>query len=225
MRLYEADFILVFGGTFDPPQRAHIELPMQVREKVGADAVAYIPAALSPHKLDQVPTEAHHRVAMLELALKDIDEAVVLTDEIDRADAGEPSYTVETLTRLQSELPLHVKLRLLMGGDQMRAFSRWKSPEKIVEIADPLVMVRPPDTRESLLAAMPEAQRGFWAGRLVDVPLMDISGTEIRRRVTAGESIDDLVPRAVAQYIERHRLYRCPPGVGSQGQGKMPRTL
>lgn len=208
MRLYEADHVLIFGGTFDPPQRAHVELPMFVREKTGADAVAFIPAARSPHKPGREPTDAKHRVAMLELALRGVDEAVILTDEIDHAKPGEPSYTADTLTRLQGELPAHVKLRLLIGSDQAAHFGAWKAPEKIVEIADPLVMIRPPDTRESLLAAVSEPHRGFWAGRLIEAPAIDSSATEVRRRVAAGEPIDGLVAPEVAHYIRRHRLYR-----------------
>lgn len=208
MRLYEANHILIFGGTFDPPQRAHVELPQYVRNQVDADAIAYIPAAQSPHKMDRQPTEAAHRLAMLELALKDVEHATILTDELDRAESGRPSYTIDTLRHLQSELPPHVKLRLLIGGDQLPRFAEWKSPEMIVEIADPLVMVRPPQTRESLLESVSEPHRGFWHSRLVDVPPMDISGSEVRRRVAAGEPIDDLVGPEVAEYIERHRLYR-----------------
>ena len=109
---------------------------------------------------------------------------------------------------LQNDLPPHMTMRLLIGGDQMKEFGNWKTPEKIVEIADPLVMVRPPDTRESLLASVSEPHRGFWASRFVDVAQMDITSSEVRRRVAASEPYDDLVGPEVAQYIRSHRLYR-----------------
>ncbi len=200
---------LVFGGSFDPPHVAHVELPGRVRQRVGADVVLYVPAARSPHKADRDPTPAKHRLAMLRLALADQPAARILTDELDRAGDGRPSYTVETLERLRERLPDHVELRLLIGADQARTFETWREPERIVALAEPLVMVRPPDTAESLLASLADgASRRAWADRLVDVPRIEASSTEVRRRVRGGEPIDGLVPAAVARYIEDHGLYR-----------------
>jgi nicotinate-nucleotide adenylyltransferase len=206
--LLEAESVLVYGGTFDPPTLAHIELPMIVRERLGIDLVAYVPAAVSPFKTAEPPTGAEHRVAMLEAVLDDNPHAKVLTEEIDRAEEGRPSFTVDTVEWLRDFVPAGVPLRLLIGGDQMATFGKWRSYERIVEIADPVVMLRAPQTREALLAEVPEWQRGFWAPRLIDVPAMDVSASEVRRRVAAGESIRDLVPAAVERYIRKHRLYR-----------------
>lgn len=208
MNLFDAQSILIYGGTFDPPTRAHIELPMVVRERLGADLVAYVPARMSPFKTDDPPTDPSHRVAMLEAALDDNEHAKVLTEEIDRTAEGTPSYTIDTIEYLRDWLPVDVTMRLLIGGDQMAEFLRWKSFEKIVEMAEPVVMVRPPQTRESLLETVPESQRGFWVSRLIDVPPMDVSSTEVRRRVAANEPIDDLVVPAVEKYIRKHKLYR-----------------
>lgn len=212
MRLDDAKLIIVFGGTFDPPTRAHVELPELARQRVGADLIAYVPAAQSPHKLDRPPTPPHHRLAMLRLALQASPHAVVLTDELDRAADGRPSYTVDTLRALRDRLP-HVALRLLIGTDQVHAFDRWREPDEIVRLAEPLVMVRPPETRESLLAALPASSRETWAQRLVEIPPLPISATDVREHVAAGHCIRDLVPPAVADYIAEHGLY-----------GKIPRT-
>ena len=209
MKLEDARIILVFGGSFDPPHRAHVVLPELVRHRLGADVVAYVPAAQSPHKLDQQPTDATHRLAMLRLAVADQPHAVIVTDEIDRAtESGEPSYTVETLQRLRDRVGSTVTMRLLIGADQVPAFDRWKDPQRIVELAEPIVMLRPPDTPQSLLEGLPnqEAQR-FWGRRLMPVPQMDVSATEIRRRAREGEPLGDLVPEAVERYITEHGLY------------------
>ena len=117
--------IILFGGSFDPPHVAHVALPMAARQAVGADVVAYVPAAKAPHKLDKVQTDPKHRLAMLRLALGDVKHAMILTDEIDRAAGGEPSYTVDTLTALREKLGKDVKLRLLIGADQVRIFERF----------------------------------------------------------------------------------------------------
>ena len=201
--------LILFGGSFDPPHVAHVILPMAVREAVGADAVAYVPAARAPHKLDRVQTDPAHRLAMLRLALSDAEHAVVLTDEIDRAKGGQPSYTVDTLAALREKLRPGVTLRLLIGADQVRIFDQWREPRRIIELAEPLVMVRPPDTRDSLLASLPdEKTREEWASRLLDVPAMDVSSTEIRERVRRGEPIGGMVHPAVQRYILENDLYR-----------------
>jgi nicotinate-nucleotide adenylyltransferase len=209
MQLENAQHIILFGGSFDPPHIAHVELPMAVREAVGADLVAYMPAAKAPHKLDKVQTDAVHRLAMLRLALDGVEHSAVLTDELDRAADGVPSYTVDTLEAIRLHLSDEAKLRLLIGADQVRIFDQWREPMRVIELAEPLVMVRPPDTRESLLASLPDDQtRAQWASRLVDVPAMDISSSTIRNRVSVGESIEGMVHPDVEQYIDYHKLYQ-----------------
>jgi len=209
MRLEDARHIILFGGSFDPPHIAHVTLPMAVREAVGADLVAYVPAARAPHKLDKVQTEPAHRLAMLRLAIEGVEHAEIVTDELDRAADGRPSYTVDTLQALRDGLGPGTTMRLLIGADQVRIFDKWREPQRVIELAEPLVMVRPPDTRESLLASLPnDLARAEWFKRLVDVPAVDISSTDIRERVKHGESIAGKVSPAVDRYIRKHGLYR-----------------
>jgi nicotinate-nucleotide adenylyltransferase len=202
--------VLVFGGSFDPPHRAHVALPQQAARAIGADLVAYVPAGRAPHKLDRVQTDPRHRVAMLRLALaaapSDID-SVILTDEVDRG-PSEPSYTVDTLEHLSRRIDDGATLRLLIGADQLRIFDSWREPERIVQLAEPVVMVRPPDTRDTLLDALPEDLRDAWSSRLVSVDQRDISSTAIRERIAEGLPIDEWVAESVAEYIDEHGLYR-----------------
>lgn len=192
--------ILIYGGALDPPHNAHVRLPELVRQALGADVIYYIPAARPPLKSSPVDASADDRVAMLRLALRDQPRAQVLTDELDRAGDGRPSYTVDTLEGLRQRLGPHVRMRLLIGADQARQFEQWRDWRRVVELAEPVVMLRPPDTRESLSAE--------WRDRVVEVPVMDVSSTEIRRRVAAGESIDQWVPPAVLDYIRDRGLYK-----------------
>ncbi|MEM6391331.1 MAG: nicotinate (nicotinamide) nucleotide adenylyltransferase [Planctomycetota bacterium] len=199
--------LLLFGGSFDPPHRAHAELPPRVAQHLGADAVVYIPARRPPHKPDRVLADDHHRLAMLRLALthgKCPVPRLVWPGELDRTG---PSYTVDTLEQLHAETP--ATLRLLIGTDQARVFETWRDHDRILALAEPAVMIRPPDTIDSLAAELPAG----WSPRLIppDVaPHTDISSTSVRERLRQGQPIDDLVPQPVADYIAKHHLYDWP---------------
>lgn len=202
--------ILLFGGSFDPPHRAHIELPQQAARAINADLIAYIPAGRAPHKLDREQTDPQHRLAMLRLALQDQPGPIptaVLTDEIDRGPDA-PSYTVDTLSAIRQRLGPGIELRLLIGADQLRIFDQWREPGRIVELAEPVVMVRPPDTRTSLLDALPPDQRDAWRARLVDVDAIDLSSTDIRERIAEGQPVGGLIAASVAAYARQNQLYR-----------------
>ncbi len=161
--------------------------------------------------MDKIQTDMLHRLAMLKLALKGVNDAMILTSELDRSADGKPSYTVDTLEFIHHNLPKEVNTRLLIGADQVRIFDKWREPGRVIELAEPLVMVRPPDTRESLLASLPDDRaRAQWEPRLVDVPAMDISSSAIRSRVAAGESITGMVHADVERYIREHGLYAEP---------------
>ncbi len=214
--------VILFGGSFDPPHHAHVELPTAVMRSIGADAVIYIPSGRSPFKLRRNVTPVHHRLGMLQSALKGVPNVQVLTDEIHRAQTAgnqeattvapsdpQPTYTVDTLQALRDRIGPTVQMRLLIGGDHLRVFDRWHQPRRIIQLAEPLVMVRPPDTPHRLLTQLPEGYDPIeWATRLVDVPQIDVSSSQIRRLVTQGQPISHLVPPAVEAYIHQHRLYR-----------------
>ncbi|MHC5114421.1 MAG: nicotinate (nicotinamide) nucleotide adenylyltransferase [Planctomycetota bacterium] len=186
--------ILLFGGTFDPPHRAHVELPQLVAGKLGCDRIVYIPAAASPHKTDDDTTDAVHRLAMLRLALGDRPNVTISTIELDR---GGVSYFVDTLRALRADLGDDVDLRFLVGADQALAFDRWKDPEEILRLATPAVMLRP---REDL----PDER---WREWIVETPLIDVSATELREHLRDGRDVSDVLDPAVVEYIRAHGLY------------------
>lgn len=209
MDLSQCQQILVFGGSFDPPHVGHIVLPMLAMEAIGADAVAYIPSASPPHKTGVEQAPAEDRLAMVEAAVADLPFAEVLPLELERAEQGiVPNYTVDTLAALRALVGPGPQLRLLIGGDMLRSFDTWREPEQIVALAEPVVMVRPPDTAESLLAALPAGfERVDWESRLVVLPQLDISSTLIRQRLNDGRSIRGLTLSEVESYISSCNLY------------------
>ncbi len=228
--------IVVFGGTFDPPHRYHIEGARRaVHASLGraGTLILYVPAAQSPLKAKGPIASATDRVRMLEIALHSRKDAAIWRDEIDRSERAlgqpEPSYTVHTLRRLRQVLPKGVALRLLIGTDQAAKFHHWKRPREILRLAEPLVMLRSPiDTRDKLRESLRAARKGDsarnrsarrawterdvarWLGCVANAKVESPSSTSVRDALRAGSrasALSDLDPRVLA-YIRRYRLYR-----------------
>ena len=192
--------VLLYGGSFDPPHRAHIQLPQQAKQAIGADYLAFIPVANQPLKQNQ--TDAKHRLAMLKLALADEPDCHILDLEIKRHG---PSYTIDTLKQLKKFWGNDVTLRLLFGADQLANFDRWKDWQQILQLAQPLVMQRP----GQLAIRVPKGMNiAYWAKCIIQVDRIDISSTDLRNQLANNEPVDQaIVPQSVQQYIQRHRLY------------------
>lgn len=201
---------LIFGGTFDPPHRAHLELPSAAAQAVGADVIVYVPAAQNPLKSAGDTSSAAHRLRMLELALAGRDDVIISTVELDR---GGTSFFVDTLEALITGG--HARdgdhWWFLIGADNMLTFKRWRSWERILELAQPVVLVRPPHDRASLETALhrtyPPDEAAWWADRIVEAPTIEASATDVRERLARGEPVDDVVPDRVAAYARDHGLY------------------
>ncbi|HEX7572245.1 MAG TPA: nicotinate-nucleotide adenylyltransferase [Bacteroidota bacterium] len=188
----------IFGGTFDPVHHGHLIVAEYVRERVGLDRVLFIPTMISPHKVDGAVTSPVHRLAMLREAVKSNPFFQVSDMEIER---GGVSYTVDTL-RLMGEENATDEFFLLIGADNLAEFRSWKDPGEIVKRAKLVVMNRPGFAGAPADPSLPSDMIQC------PVPSIDISATEIRRRVQTGLTISYLVPPSVSRYIGRHRLYR-----------------
>jgi nicotinate-nucleotide adenylyltransferase len=147
---------------------------------------------------------------MLKLALRDEPDAAVETFELDHGLPHEPSYTVDTLVALRNKWGESVKLQLLIGADQLLLFPKWRASDRITQLAQPVVMVRPPMSAQALLDSLPAGMdRAAWRARLLTgLPVMDVSSSMIRARVAAGESITGLVTPEVEAYVAERGLYR-----------------
>lgn len=195
--------ILLFGGTFDPIHFGHLRTATAAREELAATQVLLIPAAQSPHKQDSYPSSPAHRLAMIQLAIVD-DSSLALSDlEILRAP---PSYTVDTVAAVSHDHP-RSELILLMGADQLPRLHTWYKVNDILESVTIAVLQRPGHDIDLSAVTQTLGPRLAQRIKLLSTPLIDISATDIRHRIQAGESISDLVPPAVEKYIREHRLY------------------
>lgn len=200
--------VVVFGGTFDPPHAAHTDLPTLVLEALSADEVCYVPAGRSPFKLDHEQSAPQHRLAMLQRALEGMDHVRIDTGEVLTGD-DEPSYTIDTVRRLQDERGTHTKLRLLIGTDQLFSFAKWCEAEALAALAPLAVLVRPPHSVEQTRWWLTEHAPDYLKNTsLIEAPAMDVSSSMIRQAVRNERDISPWVSPAVEQYIRGHGLYR-----------------
>jgi nicotinate-nucleotide adenylyltransferase len=192
----------IFGGSFDPVHNAHLAIARVCQDQAKLDEVWFTPTAIQPLKQKGPRATDAHRIEMVRLAIREEPTWRVCTIEIDR---GGFSYSVDTLRQIHEELP-DADLFFLIGADALQDVAKWKEPREIFRMATPLVVRRAaqhaPDVDQLKLLCTTDTQP-----RLIDMPAMNVSSSEIRRRVAAGELLDELVPAAVAKFINQHRLY------------------
>jgi nicotinate-nucleotide adenylyltransferase len=196
----------VLGGTFDPIHLGHLIMAEDIREKLGLGEVLFIPAGRPWLKLkEEKPiSAADHRLAMVRLAVASNPHFKVSTMEIDRPGL---SYSIDTILELKAELGAQVEIYFIVGPDALAEFPKWKEPAQLMGICQVVGIGRPKHTQvdlRKLERSVPGASQRIM---LVAVPQIDISSTDIRRRVAQGLSIRYLVPEAVENYIAEHRLY------------------
>lgn len=194
----------ILGGTFDPIHNGHIMVAEEVRDRLDLTEVLFVPANQPWLKENSSILAAGHRVRMVRLAVAAQTHFRLSTMEIDRAGL---SYTVDTITQLQAELGVGAELFFILGWDNLAQLPQWREPARLIEMCHLVAVPRPgyalPDL-DSLEAALPGLSRSLV---VLDKPEVDISATEIRKRVALGLSIGHLVPEPVDEYIRQHKLY------------------
>ena len=211
----------ILGGTFDPVHHGHLRLAQEALEQCNLAAVHFIPSGTPPHR-DGPHASAQQRLDMVRLALYRNPAFILNECEVHRTD---PCYTVDTLTLLRTEFGAQRPLCLLMGGDAFPKLHTWHEWKHLFELAHIVVMQRAGERPlgnainqaddalrseyHARLAPAPGALRDSPAGAILvaDMPALEISATDIRRRCSEKKDIRYLLPDAVANYIQSHNLY------------------
>jgi nicotinate-nucleotide adenylyltransferase len=197
----------VFGGSFDPVHYGHLLLAETCREQCGLDEVWFVPADVPPHKRGRELSPGAARVEMLQLAIGGHDQFCVCDLELKR---GGVSYTVETLAEIHGRQP-EATLFLLMGADTLEDLPNWIQPDRICQLAIPLAVRRvgsPEPSFDPLASIVDSARLAEIQRHQAEMPVIGLSSSEIRQRVSRGSSIRFQTPRAVEKYIETKGLYR-----------------
>lgn len=192
----------LFGGSFDPVHRGHVEPVRAARRALGLERVIYLPTARPPHK-DDLAAPARARYTMVELALLG-DERLVASDfEMRR----ETCYTIDTVEHFRRQLP-EAEPVLLIGADSWASFTSWRDWRRILDLAQLAVLVRPGWEVGELEPPFAEA-RARGRLRFVANEPWPVSSSDLRRRLASGEELSsDMVPELVLDYLRKYRLYR-----------------
>jgi nicotinate-nucleotide adenylyltransferase len=190
----------ILGGTFDPIHLGHLEAADAARRTLHLDRIVLLPSRTPPHRSVEPRASVYHRFAMTALAAA---ERGMLASDLELRREG-PSYTALTLEALHRDGYAPGQLFFITGSDAFAEISTWYDYPRLFELSNFAVVSRPGYPIVLPQSPMPTSSTTVIA---IDANTPNVSSTEIRRRVTAGEPIDDLVGRAVSDHIQRHGLY------------------
>jgi nicotinate-nucleotide adenylyltransferase len=224
--------LALFGGTFDPVHRGHLVVARAAAAKFALKQVWFVPADIPPHKQKTPVTSFYHRYAMVTLAVtgeKDMLPSLAEAPDLDAAKAGrKPSYSIETVRRVKKSLGKSDRLYFLIGMDAFKDIAKWREAEELLGECEFIVAARPGFSLADVATALPDKLRPaasvtkLFRKEKMDGPLVlpgvtlhmlpetheNVSATQIRVAVERGAALRKLVPEAVAEYIQKERLYR-----------------
>lgn len=199
--------LILFGGSFDPIHKGHLDVARYSFEKIGVDKLFFIPAKRSPHKKDFPSVSDEHRATMIRLAIGKTEQFEISDLELKRS---APSYTIDTVFEFKEDYGNSAEIFWLIGADAIKSLDRWHRVTDLVDACNVCVMYRSgfkrPDFtefREHLGQNRVEKLDKF----VISTPLIDISSTDIRRNIARGLDVSAFLPSAVLGYIEQHKLY------------------
>jgi len=198
--MHKAAKIGLFGGTFDPPHNAHLNLAHFVLKALKLDLIYFIPAALHALKNNISLTAQDKRYDMLCVAVENNDKFRVSKIELELLNT---SYTVDTLRAFRDYEKLgNAELYYILGSDNLYEIHLWKNPEEIFHLAKVVVLRRPGYQDTSILEKYKDKIT------ILQSPLYDISSSDIRRKIRKGISVKDYVPERVMEKIRAYKLYQ-----------------
>jgi nicotinate-nucleotide adenylyltransferase len=199
----------VLGGTFDPIHNGHLAAALAAQADLALDTITLMPSRIPPHREDPAGASSEERYAMARLAAAGRPGWSASRMELDREGL---SYTYDTLAEFGAALEASsTQIFFITGADAFAEIASWSRYPAVLDLANFVVVSRPGITLDSVRARVPSAFRDRSPAQtrviLVDAHTPDISSTDIRSRIRAGQSLSGLVPEAVASYIAAHRLY------------------
>lgn len=180
----------LLGGTFDPIHNGHIAIAKTAIQQLKLDKLLLIPAG-NPWQKSEF-SESKHRLEMVKKAGNDLEKVEVSDIEVNKTG---PTYTFETLQELHKKYP-NSELILILGSDAVAGFDTWKEPNLVKILARIYVVQRAGDFTQD------------WHFDRIQMPPIEISSTEIREKVKNNESISEIVPKLVNEYISANGLYK-----------------
>ena len=221
----------ILGGTFDPVHVGHIDTAAAAHRALRLDRVLVVPSGSPPHRQTQPAASRFHRFAMTALAVNGISH--LIASDLEIGESG-PSYSYDTLARLHARGVERSQIFFITGADAFAEIATWSRYPDVLDMAHFAVVSRPGHRAADVVASIPslaarvrQATDGVGPQSVaaaqvsvvvVDAATPDVSSSEIRRRISAGESIEGLVPESVRAHIVQHRLYSQPHGDRLLGQ-------
>jgi nicotinate-nucleotide adenylyltransferase len=197
----------LLGGSFDPIHLGHLIIAETARINLKLDKVIFIPARLNPLKENSFASPVD-RIKMIKLAISDNKYFDVSNIEINRKG---PSYTIDTLLYFRKIYPRNCKIFFIIGYDNFLQFKKWKDPDRIVKLCKLAVFQRPDFEKKNSFFS---TRGGSISDRknkkhivFIKAPVIDISSTEIRKRIKKNKSIKYLVPDSVEKFIKKNLIY------------------
>jgi nicotinate-nucleotide adenylyltransferase len=202
----------VMGGTFDPVHLGHLAIVESACSKLGLSEVLFMPAGHPYFKAATFVSPSADRVEMLRLALERKRHYKISMIEIERTG---PSYAIDSVARLKDTYRNEDEIYFIMGLDSLLTLPRWQEPERLLELCRIVAAPRPGFSRPDLDSLEKDLPGVMSRTIVLEGPLIDISSSDIRQRVSQGLPITGLVPEKVEKYIREHRLY-LDPGIGKK---------
>ena len=223
--------IALFGGTFDPIHRGHITVAHAAIAALELKQVWFVPADIPPHKQKTPITSFYHRYAMVSLALagqKELIPSLVEAPDLNAAGERKPSYSVETVRRVKKSLGKSDRLYFLIGMDAFKDIAKWYKAEELLAECEFIIAARPGFSLADVASSLPQKLRPaanitkLFRQQKIEGPLVlpgatlhmlpetheKVSATQIRAAAEKGAALKRLVPDAVAEYIQKEKLYR-----------------
>lgn len=207
-----AERIALYGGSFNPIHCGHTIVARAVAERLRLDRVIFLPSAQPPHKRVGSLVSPEHRATMVRLATEGEPTFEFNDFELNREG---PSYTIDTVAHFREQLGLDILLHLIIGADSLAELTTWYRVRALVDACRIITAVRPGWDEidwAQLRTRLSEDQITDLRAGLLDTPRIEISATQVRRRIREGKSIRYLVPDAVRDYIIEHGLYQAVTG-------------